>query len=109
MVCDSQLSAERFPDIGKRKFVRESLYATLEEMYDCPILYSDRYAIATEVTEHEITNLLKIQPFSAALMITGVSFTHDDRPVDYLTTFLRDGVMIKTRVRRDVVRQRKGG
>ena len=100
MVCDSQVSAERFPDLTKRKFVRESLYATLAERYDCPILYSERYAIACEVTEQEVTELLHIHPFSPVLMITGVSFTRDSRPVDYLRTFLREGSVLKTTVRR---------
>lgn len=100
MVCDSQLSAERFLDVTKRKFVRDSLYATLAERYSCPILYSDRYAVAYEVTEQEVATLLQIQPFSPVLMITGVSFTQDNRPVDYLRTFLREGSVLKTRVRR---------
>jgi len=100
MVCDSQLSAERFPDITKRKFIRDSLYATLEETYNCPILYSERYALAYEVTEQEVAELLQIQPFSPVLMITGVSFTHNNRPVDYLRTFLREGSVLKTTVPR---------
>ncbi len=100
MVCDSQLSAESFPGITKQKFVRDSLYATLAERYDCPILYSDRYAVAFEVTESEIAKLLKTQPFSPVLMITGVSYTRKNTPVDYLRTFLREGAVLKTRVRR---------
>ena len=100
MVCDSQLSAERFPDITKQKFVRNSLYATLAESYNCPILYSDRYAVAYEVTEQEVAELLGIQPFSPVLMITGVSFTQGNRPVEYLRTFLREGSVLKTTVRR---------
>ncbi len=100
MVCDSQLSGERFPDITKRKFIQDSLYATLAERYSCPILYSERYAVAYEVTEQEVAKLLEIQPFSPVLMITGVSFTHNHRPVDYLRTFLREGSVLKTTVRR---------
>lgn len=99
MVCDSQLSAERFPDITKRKFIRDSLYATLAERYTCPILYSERHAVACEVTEQEVAELLGIHPFSPVLMITGVSFTRDHRPVDYLRTFLREGSVLKTTVR----------
>lgn len=100
MVCDSQLSAERFPDVAKGKFIRDSLYATLAERYNCPILYSERYAVAYEVTEREVAELLQIQPFSPVLMITGVSFARDNRPVDYLRTFLREGSVLKTTVRR---------
>ena len=100
MVCDSQLSAERFPEVTKRKFIRDSLYTTLEETYNCPVLYSERYAVAYEVTEQEVAELLQIQPFSPVLMITGVSFTHNNRPVEYLRTFLREGSVLKTTVRR---------
>jgi DNA-binding GntR family transcriptional regulator len=100
MVCDSQLSAKRFPEVTKRKFIRDSLYATLAERYNCPILYSERYALAYEVTEQEVAELLQIQPFSPVLMITGVSFTREHRPVDYLRTFLREGSVLKTTVRR---------
>jgi len=100
MVCDSQLSAERFADVTKQKFFQDSLYATLAERYNCPILYSERYAVAYEVTEEEVAKLLEIQPFSPVLMITGVSFTENNRPVDYLRTFLREGSVLKTRVRR---------
>ena len=100
MVCDSQLSAEQFPDVTKRKFISDSLYATLAQRYDCPILYSERDAIAYEITEQEVAELLGIQPFSPVLMITGVSFTRDNRPVDYLRTFLREGSVLKTTVRR---------
>lgn len=100
MVCDSQLSAEEFPDIAQKRFVRDSLYATLAERYGCPILSSDRYCVAVEITEQEIAKLLEIQPFSPVLMITGVSFTQGHRPVDYLRTFLREGSVLRTRVSR---------
>jgi GntR family transcriptional regulator len=102
MVCDSQLSAERFPDIARRPFVRDSLYATLGERYGCPIVSSERFTVAVQVWEREISELLEIQPFSPALMITGISFTNGNKPVDYLRTFLREGSVLKTKVRRHV-------
>jgi GntR family transcriptional regulator len=107
MVCDSQLSSERFPKIADKKFVRDSLYATLSETYGCPVISSERYTVAIEVTEREIANLLQIQPFSPALMITGVSFTHGSKPVDYLRTFLREGSVLKTSVRRRTEKDRR--
>jgi len=98
MVCDSQLSAERFPNIAQKRFVRDSLYATLAERYNRPIVSSERITVAVQVTEHEIAKLLEIQPFSPALMITGISFTQGNKPVDYLRTYLREGSVLKTRV-----------
>ncbi|MBW2121501.1 MAG: GntR family transcriptional regulator [Deltaproteobacteria bacterium] len=106
MVCDSQLSAERFPEIAKKEFVRDSLYATLAERYDCPVLSSERFTVAIEITEREVADLLEIQPFSPALMITGTSFTHGRRPVDYLRTFLREGSVLKTKVTRRTEKNR---
>ena len=108
MVGDSQVSAERFPDIAGQKLVRDSLYATLAERYDTPILYSDRYAVAFEVTEQEIAGLLRTQPFAPVLMITGVSYTRGNKPVHYLRVFLREGSVLKTRVRGRVDGRKKG-
>ena len=100
MVCDSQLSGEGFPDIAKRKFVRDSLYATLAETYSCPIISSERYCTAVDVIEQEVASLLEIHPFSPALMITGISRTEKDRPVDYFRTYLSAGAVLKTSIRR---------
>jgi DNA-binding GntR family transcriptional regulator len=99
MVCDSQLPAERFPDIAQKKFIRDSLYATLAEIYHCPVVSSDRYCTAADVTEQEIAKLLEIDPFSSVLMIIGVSRTEKNRPIDYFRTFLSAGVVLKTTVR----------
>ena len=107
MVCDSQLSAERFPDIAEREFIRDSLYATLAEAYNCPIVSSDRYCTAADVTEQEIAELLEIDPFSPALRIFGISRTEKNRPVDYFRTFLSAGVVLKTSVRQ--VRKKESG
>jgi len=107
MVCDSQLSAERFPDIAEREFIGDSLYATLAEVYDCPIVSSDRYCIAGDVTEQEIAELLEIDPFSPAMRIFGISRTDKERPIDYFRTFLSAGVVLKTSVRQ--VKKRESG
>ena len=93
MVCDSQLSAEEFPDIARVKFIKDSLYKTLEDKYNCPIISSERYAYAAEVIEPEIVKLLEVQPFTCTLMVTGISYTRGNKPVDYLKTFLPQAVL----------------
>jgi GntR family transcriptional regulator len=102
MVCDSQLSEARFEGITKGDFVQDSLYKTLEVRYNCPIVSSERQATAIEVVDPEIIRLLGVNPFSSILMLTGVSFTHEDNPVDYLETYLQPGVSLKNRVYRSI-------
>jgi GntR family transcriptional regulator len=96
MVCDSQLPAARFPGIENCEFVEESLYKTFAARYGSPVVRSERFASAIEATEPEVLQLLEIQPFSSILAISGVSYTVDDTPVDYLSTYLRQGVVMKT-------------
>jgi GntR family transcriptional regulator len=100
MICDSKLSEARFPDILKEDFVEDSLYKTLEARYNCPIVSSVRQAMAVEVVDPDIIRLLGVHPFSSILMMTGVSYTHDDDPVDYLETYLQPGVSLRNRIDR---------
>ena len=96
MVCDSQLPAVRFPGIERCEFVEDSLYKTLTARYDCPVVSSERYAVAMEAVEPEIIKLLEVAPFSSILTINGVSYTRNHNPVDRLKIFLRQGVALKT-------------
>jgi GntR family transcriptional regulator len=98
LVCDSKLSAARFPKITERDFVEDSLYKTLAEHYNCPIVRSDREAMAVEVIDPEIVTLLGVQPLSSILFMTGVSYTLDDDPIDFLETYIAPGVSLKSRV-----------
>jgi len=75
MVCDSYLPADRFPDLGEEPFIRGSLYATLEERYECSVMKSDRYVEAAEIVEHEIAELLETSLFSPILLLKGLTFT----------------------------------
>jgi GntR family transcriptional regulator len=96
MVCDSQLPAAKFPGIEHCEFVEESLYKTLAAKYNSPVVRSERCASAIEAIEPEVLQLLEIQPFTSILTISGVSYTVDNVPVDYLNTYLRQGVVMKT-------------
>jgi len=99
MICDSQLPAEKFPGIERCDFVEDSLYKTLAARYNCPVTSSERYAVAIEAIEPEVIELLEVAPFSSILTISGVSYTQEHEPVDYLRTFLRQGVVLKTVVK----------
>lgn len=102
MICDSKLSATRFPDIAEKEFVDSSLYKTLAKYYDCPVIRSDREAVADKVIDSEIISLLGVQPFSSILFMIGVSYTYDDDPIDYLETYLAPGVSLRSKVFNDV-------
>jgi len=105
LVCDTHLSEARFPGLFNGDFVQDSLYKTLEIRYNCPIVSSERQAMAEEVIDPEIINLLGVHPFTSILMMTGVSYTYDDDPVDFLQTFLQPGVSLRNRIYRNITRE----
>lgn len=92
MVCDSQLSRDKFPQLLETDLARNSLYNTLKNKFDCPIVSSERYVYAAEAVEQEILRLLEIKPFSSILVVSGISCTTGNKPIDYLTTYMRKGV-----------------
>jgi len=98
MVCDSKISSERFPDIANIELVQFSLYKTLGSIYNCPILTSERDVVAEEAVDYDIIKHLGIQPFSSLLKLSGVSFTRDEDPVDYLETYLHPCVSINNKI-----------
>jgi GntR family transcriptional regulator len=100
MVCDSQLSEAKFPGFDPADLVRDSLYATLRERYNCPIVRSERLAEAVEAVDPEVVKLLGVHPFTSILMITGVSYTSNDEPIDFLRTYLQPGVSLKSTIHR---------
>jgi GntR family transcriptional regulator len=98
MVCDSKLPQSRFPDIVDGDLIQDSLYKTLAIRYKCPIVSSERQAMAMEVIDPEIVKLLGVHPFSSILVMVGVSFSFNDDPIDYLETYLQPGVSLKNKV-----------
>ena len=100
MVCDSQLSEARFPDIELGDLVRDGLYVTLSERYNCTIMRSERLAEAVEAVDPDVVKLLGVHPFTSILMITGVSYTSNDEPIDFFRTYLQPGVSLKSTIHR---------
>ena len=99
-MCDSILPADRFPGLGESPFVDGSLYATLKQEYACPILRSERSVEAAEVVDREVSDLLQVPLLSPALLLTGVAFTTADVPIEYISSYLKEGVSLKSRVQR---------
>ena len=100
LVCDSILPAERFSGLGDHPFVNGSLYATLDQEYACPVLRSERSVEASEVVEREVAALLNVPLLSPILLLTGIAFTEGDEPIEYIQSYLREGVSLKSTVQR---------
>jgi DNA-binding GntR family transcriptional regulator len=104
MVCDSYLPAERFPNLKKSTFVRNSLYATLEEVYGFVIERSERKIAAQEVVDQEVAELLGVPSFSPVLYFTGLTFVEgEDQPIEYMDARVRECVVFTNTVRRSQV------
>ena len=109
-LCDSYLPAARFPGLGEKPFVRGSLYATLEEAYDCPLQRSVRWVEASEVVEREAAELLQIPLLSPILLLSGVTYgMPDGAPVEVIRSRLREGISLVSSVKRDALQRRPQG
>jgi len=107
MVCDAYLAADRFSTLDKHSFVRGSLYATLEEHYSCTIDHSDRWVEATEAVEQEVADLLGIPLFSPILLLSGLTYIQgEEHPIEYMISYIKEGVAFKSTVRRPKHKQR---
>lgn len=95
MVCDSKLSADRFPELLQGEFVGNSLFRTLEERYACVVHRAERCVEAAEILEKDVAELLRIPMFAPILLMTGLAFDAEMRPVETMTAYVREGVMFK--------------
>jgi GntR family transcriptional regulator len=107
-LCDSILPAERFPGLGEEPFVRGSLYATLEERYNCKLQRSERWVEAGEVIEREAASLLQIPLLSPAIFLSGVTYTAENVPVELISSRFREGISLVSTVTRDALKRRSG-
>jgi GntR family transcriptional regulator len=109
-LCDSFLPAARFPGLGEEPFVRGSLYATLEENYNCSPQRSVRWVEASEVVERDVARLLDIPLLSPILLLSGVTYAmEDDVPIESIRSRFREGLSLVSTVRRDALRRRPPG
>lgn len=105
-LCDSFLPASRFPGLGETPFVRGSLYATLEEAYDCPLERSIRWVEASEIVEHDAADILGIPLLSPILLLSGVTYEMKDGiPVEVIRSRFREGISLVSTVKRSALRR----
>lgn len=105
-LCDSYLPAVRFPGLGEAPFVRGSLYATIEETYDCPLQRSLRWVEASEIVEREAAELLQIPLLSPILLLSGVTYSlKDDSPIEVIRSRFREGISLVNTVTRDALQR----
>ncbi len=100
MVCDAKLPAKRFPQLEKKPFVDNSLYTTLEQEYGTSIARSERSVEATNVREKEVADLLGVPVLSPVLLLTGLTYTEHQELVEYMTSYIKEGVAFKNIVHR---------
>ncbi len=95
MVCDSKLSADRFPGLLEAEFARNSLFKTLEAKYGCEIRRAERCVEAAEILEEDIADLLGVPMFAPILLMTGLAFDTELRVAEAMTAYVREGVTFK--------------
>ncbi len=95
MVCDSWLPAARFPRLESAKFVEGSLFRTLEASFGCPVRLAHRGVEAAEVLDGEVAELLEVPLFAPILLMTGVAFDQEKRPVERMTAYVKEGVIFR--------------
>lgn len=95
MVCDSRLSAARFPGLEKRALTEGSLYRTLDEVYGCAVRRAERWVEASELLDDAIAELLGVPLFAPVLELTGLAFAADSEVVEHMAAYVREGVTFK--------------
>ncbi len=101
MVCDSFLPADQFRDLTEERFVRGSLYATLEEQFGYTIERSMRRISAQELLDQVVADLLGVPVFSPVLVLTGLTFVcGSEAPLEYMSSTVRECISFANTVRR---------
>ena len=95
MVCDSKLSADRFPGLEKEPLSGGSLYRTLDEGYGCKVQSAERCVEATELLDEHVAELLSVPLFASVLLLSGLAFTTEGDAVEHMVAYVREGVSFK--------------
>jgi len=95
MVCDSKLPSARFPGLEKVPFVDNSLFSTLRASFGCEIRRAERCAEASAILDPEIADLLAVPLFSPAMMLSGLAYDRQDRLVETMTAYVKEGVLFR--------------
>ena len=103
MVCDSRLSAERFPGLEKTPLAEGSLYRTLEESYGCRVRRAERCVEAAGLLDGHVSELLGVPLFAPILFLSGLAYTADGDIVQHMIAYVREGVSFKNVIMPDHV------
>jgi len=95
MVCDSKLPLRRFPGLETASFVKGSLFETLKATYGCAVTRAERYAEAAEILDVELAEQLGVPLFAPIMLLNGLAFDENLRPVEAMTAYVREGVSFK--------------
>jgi len=95
MVCDSKLPLKRFPGLETATFVNGSLFETLRTTYSCHIRQAERCAEAAEILDIEVAELLGVPLFAPIMLLNGLAFDDDLRPIEAMTAYVREGISFK--------------
>jgi len=95
MVCDSTLPANRFSGLEKRALISGSLYKTLAESYDCTITRAERCVEVAELLDGVIAELLALPLFAPILLLSGLAYGGNGKPVEHMSAHVREGVSFK--------------
>lgn len=88
VVLDTYLPSSLFPTLEQEDFITNSLYALLEQKYNCSIQSVNRTIEAT-LADDSTAKLLSIPKKSAVCMCTTVSYNQQETPIEYSIALYR--------------------
>lgn len=103
---DSYLPMKLFPGIEKIDFRSHGLYQILDSEYGMPVTYAERFLRCTRIYDHEIADLLGINPLDPVLDLEGIAYSGSVR-VEYYRATLRDSVVLHSRISRRLVEMQR--
>jgi len=98
LVCDSHLPADRFANLESQPLIDDSLYVTLQTVYGCRVARSEWSAHADEIIDVSVAELLRIPLFSPVLVLRGIRYDPENRPIEVYYFHLLQGIILQDSV-----------
>jgi GntR family transcriptional regulator len=92
LVSETSLAAAQFAGFGTKHRVGESLFAALRESYGTVVAHCERWLEASEVLDEDVAEQLQVPVLAPVLMVRGLAYTADEKPVVYMRSYVREGV-----------------
>ena len=91
---------ERFFNLDKHDFNKESLYSVIENDYNAKIMQGEERVAIAYATSYE-AELLGIDPGQAVFYLSGVTYDEQNKPIEYFKSIVRsDKVKFASTLRR---------